>query len=128
MTANAPHIPADGTTLTAVLEAYATAGFVGSFTVTEDSRLQCHECEVVSAAADVEMASMQRLEGASDPDDMSAIIAITCPACSSQGTLILGFGPTAPAEDGDVLAALRDRRSSSELPNNSAPGEARGDS
>ena len=128
MTANAPHIPADGTTLTAVLEAYATAGFVGSFSVTDDSRLQCHECQEISPPSSVEMASMQRLEGASDPDDMSAVIAITCPECASRGTLILGFGPAAPAEDGDVFRDLQDRRSASELPNNSAPGEAAGDS
>ncbi|MEO6125274.1 MAG: hypothetical protein ABIR32_16340 [Ilumatobacteraceae bacterium] len=119
--------PSDGTTLTEVLAAYATAGFTGSFSVTEDSTLQCHECEAVSEPATVEMASLRRLEGASDPDDMFAVVAITCPACSSTGTLILGFGPTAPAEDGDVLRALQDLRGEGDLPSNSAPGEAHGD-
>jgi len=119
--------PSDGTTLTEVLEAYATAGFTGSFSVTEDSQLQCHECEKISAPAEVRMASLRRLEGASDPDDMFAVVAITCPVCASTGTLILGFGPTAPPEDGDVLRALQDVRSEGDLPANSAPGEARGD-
>ena len=81
----------------------------------------------ISAPNTVEMASLRRLEGASDPDDMFAVVAITCPACSSKGTLILGFGPTAPAEDGDVLAALNDARHAGDLPANSAPGEAHGD-
>lgn len=119
--------PSDGTTLTEVLEGYATAGFTGSFSVTQDSELQCHECETVSAPAAVAMASLRRLEGASDPDDMFAVVAITCPACSTKGTLILGFGPTAPAEDSDVLRALQDERKEGDLPANSAPGEAHGD-
>ena len=119
--------PSDGTTLTEVLEAYANAGFVGSFSVTEDSQLQCHECEAISSPTEIEMASLRRLEGASDPDDMFAVVAITCSACSSKGTLILGFGPTAPAEDGDVLRSLQDVRHEGDLPSNSAPGEAHGD-
>ena len=41
----------------------------------------------------------------------------------------LGFGPTAPAEDGEVLKALQDLRSGDTLPGNSPPpGEAVGDS
>ena len=32
------------------------------------------------------------------------------PACSSQGTVVLGFGPMATPQDSDVLKALRDER------------------
>ena len=119
--------PSDNTTLTEVLEGYANAGFTGSFSAMEGATIECHECMQVSAASDVSMTSLRRLEGASDPDDMFAVVAIECPKCSRQGTLILGFGPNAPAEDGDVLKALRDQRADSGLPGNSAPGEAHGD-
>ncbi len=122
-----PSIPNDGTTLTDVLEAYSSAGFTGSFSAIVGTAVECHECGTVSAAATVEMTSLRRLEGASDPDDMLAVVAIACPTCSSKGTLILGFGPNAAAEEGDALRALQDLRDNGSLPRNSAPGEAVGD-
>lgn len=119
--------PNDGTTLTEVLEAYAAAEFTGSFSAADGAALECHECGSVSKASTVEMTSLRRLEGASDPDDMFSVVAVTCPTCSSKGTLILGFGPSAPPEDADVLVALQDLRNQGDLPGNSAPGEAVGD-
>jgi hypothetical protein len=117
----------EGTTLTEVLSAYEDSGFGSSFTVTDDAGLECHECLQVSRPEDVTMSSMRRMEGASDPDDMMAIAAITCPRCGAQGTITLGFGPAATGVDGDVLLALRDNRGDSHLPGNSAPGETTGD-
>jgi hypothetical protein len=73
------------------------------------------------------MSSLRRLEGESDPADMMAVVAVTCPACAATGTLTLGFGPTSSAEDADVLHALRDARNDSKVPGNSAPGETTGD-
>jgi hypothetical protein len=123
-----PGVPRDeGTTLTEVLAAYSDAGFAGSFTVTDDARLACHACQQSSSPSEVEMTSMRRLEGASDPDDMLAIVAITCPRCGMQGTTTLGFGPASTPQDGDVLLALRDQRGAEDLPRNSAPGETVGD-
>ena len=115
MSTSASQIPADGTTLTDVLEAFAHAGFVGSFSVTDDSRLQCHECEAVSSPRRVEMASLRQLEATSEHDDVFVAVAVTCPSCASRGTLILGFGPTAPPEDGDVLNDLQDARTSHDV-------------
>jgi len=115
------------TTLSGVLEAYVTAGFFGSFTTLEGARLECHECGEIMPAASLTMTSLRRLEGASDPDDMLAVVALACPRCGTQGTLVLGYGPAASPEDGDVLAALRDERNTSEHPGNSAPGEVTGD-
>lgn len=117
----------EGTTLTEVLAAYAAGGFSSSFTVTQESLLECHTCSETSAPSEVEMSSLRRMEGESDPDDMMAVAAITCPKCQAQGTVLLGFGPTATAEDSDVLGALRDSRHDDAAPGNSAPGEAAGD-
>ena len=123
-----PGLPRDeGTTLTEVLDAYSDAGFAGSFTVTDDAELACNACQHVSAPGDVLMTSMRRLEGASDPDDMLAIVALTCPNCGARGTTTLGFGPAATGEDGDVLRGLRDQRGAEDLPAHSAPGETVGD-
>lgn len=119
--------PNDGTTLTEVLDGYAEAGFDGTFTACEQAAIQCNTCDVTSPAAAFEMSSLRRLEGASDPDDMMSVVAITCPACARQGVLILGFGPSATAEDSDITKALRDFRHDHVVTGNSAPGEAAGD-
>ena len=115
------------TTLRGVLDAYVDAGFAGSFTTVEGARLECHACEQTVEATAVPMSSLRRLEGASDPDDMLAVVALTCPACGTQGTVVLGFGPNATAEDSDVLKALRDERNVADMSGNSAPGETAGD-
>jgi hypothetical protein len=114
-------------TMVDVLEAYAQGGFGSSFVVTDDSDLECVECSTVSPPAAVSMSSLRRLEGASDPDDMVAVVAITCPACKARGTAVLGFGPMATAQDSDVLQGLRDERADATAPGNSAHGETTGD-
>ncbi len=113
--------------MTDVLEAYAQGGFDSSFVVSDDSKLECVECGVISEPADVSMSSLRRLEGASDPDDMVAVVAITCPACGAKGTAVLGFGPMATLQDSEVLKELRDDRSDATAPGNSAHGETTGD-
>ena len=117
----------DGSTLTEVLDAYTAGGFTTQFTVTDDSQLECGACAAVSDPAAVTMSSLRRLEGESDPADMMAVVALTCPVCSTKGTVTLGFGPASSAQDADVLGALRDHRGDHRAPGNSAPGETTGD-
>jgi hypothetical protein len=96
----------DATTLAEVVDAYASAGFVGSFRAVRDGRITCLACRSMLDAATLRPVSMRRLEGASDPADMLAIVALVCPVCAARGTLVLGYGPDATAEDSDVLPAL----------------------
>jgi hypothetical protein len=114
-------------TITEVLAAYAEGGFSSSFVVTDDSELECLECQSVNPPAKFSMSSLRRLEGASDPADMVAVVALTCPVCGARGTTILGFGPSATAQDAGVLKMLQDDRSDAAAPGNSAPGETTGD-
>jgi hypothetical protein len=116
-----------GTTVTEVLAGYAAGGFTGSFTAVAGGKVQCHACDATTPGDQVRMSSLRRMEGASDPGDMMAIVAIECPACDTKGTLVLGFGPMASEEDSDLLHVLRDARSDDHAPGNSAPGEASGD-
>jgi hypothetical protein len=108
-----------------VLAGYADAGFDSSFSVLPGSRLECLSCRQLSPAGMITMTSLRRMEGESDPDDMVAIVAVTCPACGERGTLVLGFGPAATAEDADVLRDLHDERDSDDMPGSSPPDEAR---
>jgi len=119
--------PSDYTTLTEVLSAYASGGFEGSFGANEGGVLECYTCDARFDAATVQMSSLRRLEGASDPADMMAVVALSCPRCSMRGTAVLGFGPTASAADSDVFGALRDHRGDDLAPGNSAPGETAAD-
>ena len=48
------------------------------------------------------------MEGASDPDDMTLVVAARCPHCGAGGVVVLGYGPTASEADAAVLVRLPD--------------------
>jgi hypothetical protein len=115
--------PSDNTTLVEVIAGYRDAGFDGDFYAEEGGIVRCGSCDSTIEADRIEMQSLRRLEGASDPADMAAVVALECPICGRRGTLVLTFGPSASAADQDVLGVLRDRRGG-DLPGASAPGQA----
>jgi hypothetical protein len=124
---HSPSAPDDNTTLTEVLDLYSTGGFAGYFGVTDDGLVECHSCGTISPPSSVKMHSLRRLEGASDPDDMLAVAAISCPECNTRGTLTMMFGPMASIGDVTVLSGLHDSRDDDLAPPNSAPDEMTGD-
>ncbi len=77
-----------------------------TFAVLPRGKLRCSECAAVVNAADVQVTSMSREEGETNPDDESATFSTTCPSCSRAGVLTLGYGPAASEEDLDALSAL----------------------
>jgi hypothetical protein len=101
--------PSDNTTLTAVLAEYAAAGYAGEFSV-DDEHVRCGSCGSASDPDSVELHSLRRLEGASDPADMSAVLALTCPVCHSNGTVVVMFGPQAQAAEAELLSRMQDHR------------------
>jgi hypothetical protein len=60
----------------------------------------------------VHLERLERLEGASDPDEMLAVCAVECPECQAHGTLVLTYGPETTFEDGRILPRLQDFRRS----------------
>ncbi len=114
-------------TITDVLDGYAQGGFSSSFIVTDEAALECVECGKKSTPDKVKMSSLRRLEGESDPADMVAVVAVTCPACGARGTAVLGFGPMSTEQDSYVIQGLRDHRGDTKAPGNSAHGETTGD-
>lgn len=115
--------PGDDTTLADALYLYAAGGFEGLLGVTRDGRVECETCGAVSSPSDVEMHSRRRFEGASDPDDMVAILGVSCPVCATLGTLIAHVGPMASGEDAHVTSGVQDRRRDEFGPPDAAPGE-----
>jgi hypothetical protein len=119
--------PSDNTTLSAVLESYAAAGFDGDFVLGEVD-VSCRSCGAAAAPAAFELHSLRRLEGASDPADMAAVLALACPSCGRRGTLVARFGPESSAAEVDLLQQLRDHRfEDTTLPPSAAPHEDRTD-
>lgn len=116
--------PSDNTTLTEVLAGYEASGFDASFSVIVGGIVECNSCGSTLAARRYTIHSLRRLEGASDPDDMIAVVAVTCPVCSAQGVIVLGFGPMASAEDSDVLKCLQDGRGQEELAPDASPADS----
>jgi hypothetical protein len=96
----------DPSSMFEVLRDFQNDGFSADMVVKEGARVLCKACDVESAAADFEVVDLRRLEGASDPGDMSAVVGVHCPRCNVGGVLVLRYGPEAGAEDADVLAAL----------------------
>jgi hypothetical protein len=95
-------------TLRGVLAEFEVLGYTGQFGARSGGELRCFACRQEFSPAEAEVDALRRLEGASDPDDMLAVLPVRCPRCATKGTLVLAYGPEAPIEDSEVLAALPD--------------------
>jgi hypothetical protein len=108
-----PDNATDATPMGEALKRFEQDGFTAQLAAQEDAKVVCYECHTTSSAADVELCALIRTEGASDPDDMTAVAAVICPHCAARGTLVLHFGALAPTEHHEVLSALEDKRTAS---------------
>jgi len=100
----------EATTLTGVLKAFEDDGYLGQFRAVDGGRVECLTCRSLSPAADIPAVALRRLEGASDPADMLAVVALLCPVCGTRGALVLNYGPESTPEDAAVLSDLEDAR------------------
>jgi hypothetical protein len=100
---------AGASTLTEVIDQFEAHGYEAQFGAREGAEILCFTCRATFPAGEAGMDAMERLEGASDPDDMAVVAAICCPRCGARGTLVLKYGPESTPEDGEVLLALSDR-------------------
>jgi hypothetical protein len=98
--------PAYGATLTEILATLDAAGFSAQMAARPGGMILCLTCRQESPAAEFVLEAMRRTEGASDPDDMLAVVAVTCPRCDTRGTAVLGYGPEADPDDAEVVVRL----------------------
>ncbi len=82
------------------------SGFRAQMAARPGGMIFCFTCRQESPASSFELHVQRRTEGASDPADMLAVVALTCPACGAQGTAVLGYGPEADPDDAEVLSHL----------------------
>jgi hypothetical protein len=105
-----PNAAQGAQTIADVIRALEADGYAGQFRAVEGGNVECFTCREISPAATVAVAKMERLEGPTDPADMLAVAAISCPQCSARGTLLLGYGPDSTLEDAEALEALGNAR------------------
>ncbi len=99
-------MPADAASLGEVLATLEGAGYTGQMAARPGGRILCVTCHQETAASDLGVEALGRTEGASDPDDMLAVVGLTCPHCATKSTVVLGYGPEATADDAEVLVRL----------------------
>lgn len=114
-----PEYASDGTTLVEVIRRLEAEGYTAQMAAGEGGVIRCFACHQDSPAEAVHLHVLRRTEGASDPDDMVAVAALTCPRCGARGTVALKFGPEATPEEHEALRRLDDvdrRRGGPEAP------------
>ena len=105
-----PQYARDPSSLTSIIEQFEGEGFTGQFAVREAGGVLCLSCREERSATEFDMTALRRTEGASDPADMAAVVALRCPNCDHCGTVVLKYGPEASSDESDVLLALEDHR------------------
>lgn len=101
-----PSSPKYGATLTEIIATLEAAGFTGHMAARDAGMIACLTCRQASPAADFKLGAMRRTEGASDPDDMLAVVGLVCPNCAAKGTAVLGYGPDSDPDDAEVVVRL----------------------
>jgi hypothetical protein len=97
-------------TILEVLKDLETKGFTGQFMPRDGAQVECVACHERHPADETVLRTLERLEGASDPDDMLAVVGLECPHCGAKGTAVLSYGPEASEIDIEVLRSFEDAR------------------
>ncbi|GEM_PF-3010525 len=99
-----------GLTIRDAIQDYESRGYKGQFGAREGGRVMCFTCQTRNDPKAVELDSLRRIEGVSDPADMSVVAALRCPKCGAWGTGTFMIGPMASPEDNDALRLMDDVR------------------
>lgn len=85
----------------------AARGFDAEFGVRQEARILCFTCRREFPADGQAADHAGRVEGESDPADMSIVVPLSCPNCGAAGTLQLQYGPQASEDEAEVLLAMQ---------------------
>ena len=100
--------PSDADTLVAAMASLRALGYTSDFAAVDGGMLVCDDCHDPLDPATMQIDHTIRFEGASNPDDESILLGISCP-CGCRGVYTTGYGPSAGRLDAKVLRALAGR-------------------
>lgn len=103
-----PGVPSDNVSQVSILRELADEDYTGHLHPEADGTLRCGACDARLAPEELTDVRSRRMEGASDPDDMTLVVAARCPHCGAGGVVVLGYGPNASEADAAVLVRLPD--------------------
>lgn len=109
----------DPSSIFEILRDFQADGYSGDLFAEEGGDIRCGACGTATPASRFDVTELRRMEGASDPADMAAVVAAPCPACKAKGVMIVMYGPEAGAADQDVFAALPTPAGPAERPGSS---------
>lgn len=101
-----PTSTAGADTLMGVLDEAGRAGYDVQQLARPNARVECSACGQQTPARDFDIDHVRRLEGASDSADLLLVTWSACPSCGRRGTLVLGYGPNANADDTAIALEL----------------------
>jgi hypothetical protein len=99
-----------GLTLRDAIQYYVDRGYKAQFGARVGGAVMCFACQTRNDPKLVELDSLRRVEGSSDPDDMAVVAALRCPNCGAWGTGTFMIGPMASPEDNEALRLMDDVR------------------
>lgn len=103
-----PGAPSDNVSQVSVLDELAGDGYANHLHPEPEGTLRCGGCDARSAPEDFTDVVSRRMEGASDPDDMTLVVGARCPRCGEGGAVVLGYGPNASEADAAVVVRIPD--------------------
>lgn len=102
-------------TMRSFLDELEGRGFRSQFRPQKEGHIRCGSCSADFPAREADVREMRRVDVNTDPGDQALLVALACPRCRAQGTLMLSYGPAASRIDADVLGQLQ-RRNRREAP------------
>ena len=91
------------------IAALRAEGYDTDLSISPDGQLRCGNCGHLHRPGDVVIERTTRFEGESNPDDEAVVFGLRCRVCSARGVLVAAYGPTASAEEAEVIPILLHR-------------------
>ncbi|HLT15426.1 MAG TPA: hypothetical protein VK007_01890 [Acidimicrobiales bacterium] len=102
--------PTGATTLIEALDQLRQLGYDHDLAVTDEAAVRCRSCGHEMPADGLDLDHLIRLEGASDPADMAAVLGISCTDCGMRGAAVVRYGPEASPAEAQLLRTIDDHR------------------
>lgn len=92
-----------------VIDRLTNAGYTDTFRG-ESAGIRALQSGHLHRPEELLVESIDRFEGASDPEDQAIVLAVRCPVDGCRGTYTVPYGKLMPALDSELIARIPDGR------------------